>query len=222
MDEAGEHSEPAHRRRMQRRERLCSWRYLTFSCYNQLPLLGHPAIRDAFADGLRACREKHRFRLIAWVVMPDHVHMIIVPRVVLGYEDGYALLASNSTVRSILWTLKQPLSLVVLKRWRELRAPILQSIRAADGTEHFWKPGGGFDRNVRSEEKLWKEICYIHDNPVRKGLVERAEDWKWSSARWYAGRKEGEMPIDNGHEGAAWNPPREWVDGAVRIDPREE
>src|SRR5438045_3431308 len=78
------------RRRMQRRERLGSWRFLTFSCYKRLRLLGNPAIRDAFAGALRGCRERHRFRLIAWVAMPEHVHLIIVPRPVLAYEDGLA------------------------------------------------------------------------------------------------------------------------------------
>ena len=56
--------------------------------------------------------------------------------------------------------------------------------------------GGGFDRNVRDMKELKKEIAYIHDNPVRRGLVEKSVDWKWSSARWYAGQTEGEIEID--------------------------
>ncbi len=41
-----------------------------------------------------------------------------------------------------------------------------------------------------------KEVWYIHTNPVRKGLVERAEDWKWSSVRWWMGEREGEVECD--------------------------
>lgn len=51
----------------------------------------------------------------------------------------------------------------------------------------FWQAGGGYDRNVGDESTLRTMIDYIHQNPVRRGLVDRPEDWIWSSARWYAG-----------------------------------
>ena len=50
----------------------------------------------------------------------------------------------------------------------------------------FWQPGGGYDRNITSMATLRAIIDYIHANPVRRGLVATAEDWEWSSARWYA------------------------------------
>jgi putative transposase len=51
----------------------------------------------------------------------------------------------------------------------------------------FWQPGDGYDRNITSSEVMRAVIDYFHANPVRRGLVARAEDWEWSSARWYAG-----------------------------------
>ena len=51
----------------------------------------------------------------------------------------------------------------------------------------FWQPGGGYDRNVEQLGTLQSIIDYIHANPVRRGFVERPQDWEWSSARWYAG-----------------------------------
>ena len=53
------------------------------------------------------------------------------------------------------------------------------------GTFRFWQPGGGYDRNINASGTLHKMIEYIHHNPVRRGLVEKAVDWKWSSAGWY-------------------------------------
>jgi putative transposase len=50
----------------------------------------------------------------------------------------------------------------------------------------FWQPGGGYDRNVVEIAAVHQIIEYIHANPVRRGLVACAEDWEWSSARWYA------------------------------------
>ncbi|MFL5241495.1 MAG: hypothetical protein ACJ8FY_05250 [Gemmataceae bacterium] len=51
----------------------------------------------------------------------------------------------------------------------------------------FWQRGGGYDRNVTEPSTLLPMIKYIHDNPVRRGLVARATDWIWSSARFYEG-----------------------------------
>ena len=60
----------------------------------------------------------------------------------------------------------------------------------------FWQPGGGYDRNITSTLALRAAIEYIHANPVRRGLVARAEDWEWSSARWYAGLRPVKLEMD--------------------------
>jgi putative transposase len=52
----------------------------------------------------------------------------------------------------------------------------------------FWQRGGGYDRNVIEPATLLEMIEYMHNNPVRRGLVETAADWIWSSARFHAGR----------------------------------
>jgi hypothetical protein len=46
----------------------------------------------------------------------------------------------------------------------------------------------GFDRALRTVKEYHETVEYVHLNPVRRALVKRAEDWKWSSAREYAGR----------------------------------
>ena len=52
----------------------------------------------------------------------------------------------------------------------------------------FWQDGGGFDRNSIDLRVILAMIEYIHGNPVRRQLVERPEDWKWSSAGWHEGK----------------------------------
>ena len=55
----------------------------------------------------------------------------------------------------------------------------------------LWQRGGGFDRNLRSIRDVREKIAYIHQNPVRRGLVEREADWHWSSAvAWTTGMDE--------------------------------
>ncbi len=159
-------------------------RFLTFSCFQRLALFKNDAIKDAFVDHLGAAREKHRFHLIAWVVMPEHVHLLLWPRL------------PEAPVSAILRTLKQRFAQQVIARWRTLRAPIFPRIIDSGGVPRFWLRGGGHDRNVWSDEEIAEKIAYIHRNPVTRGLVRSPEEWKWSSARWYAGMREGELPID--------------------------
>ena len=59
----------------------------------------------------------------------------------------------------------------------------------------FWQPGGGMT-GITSTEALRAVIDYIHANRVRRGLVARAEDWEWSSARWYAGLRPVKLEMD--------------------------
>src|SRR5262249_27667864 len=51
----------------------------------------------------------------------------------------------------------------------------------------FWQPGGGYNRKITRSSTLRGMIEYLHGNPLRRGLVAKAEDWEWSTARWYAG-----------------------------------
>jgi putative transposase len=60
----------------------------------------------------------------------------------------------------------------------------------------FWQRGGGYDRNVIDARTLFSMIEYIHNNPVRRGLVEDATDWIWSSARFYAGARDVPIRMD--------------------------
>ncbi|HEX2280572.1 MAG TPA: hypothetical protein VHG52_02295, partial [Thermomicrobiales bacterium] len=52
-------------------------------------------------------------------------------------------------------------------------------------TFRFWQEGPGYDRNLSTEQAVLVAIEYIHLNPVRRGLCQRAIDWRWSSARQY-------------------------------------
>jgi len=159
-------------------------RYLTISCRHRLPLFQNDAIKNAFTQNLDATRTRCEFHLLAWVVMPEHVHLLLWPKL------------PEHPVSDITSRLKRSFGRKVVTRWREINAPILIKITDADGRTCFWQPGGGYDRNVTSEDELREKIDYIHANPVRRGLAEQPTDYPWSSARWYAGDRESTIPID--------------------------
>lgn len=164
------------RKRLKRREEADGVRFLTFSCYRRLPLLGTDALRGVFAAALTETVEQFQLRLYAWVVMPEHGHLLLRSPAV---EDA------DVPAAEFLASLKRKVAKRVLTRWREVDAPVLEKLRTPGGAVRFWQPGGGFDRNTRSDAELTKAIRYIHRNPVERGLVERPESWRFSSVHWW-------------------------------------
>lgn len=179
---------PPHRRKLKRVDEPGHARYLTCSCYHQLALFNNDKIKSAFADHLASVKSRLGFRLYAWVVMPEHFHLLIHPT------------TGGASVTAILRKLKSDFAMATIARWRELDAPILPRITTPQETQRFWQAGGGYDRNVFSESELTKKIAYTHLNPVRRGLVSQPEDWEWSSVRAYLRRGDGVgPPIDPIH-----------------------
>ena len=161
---------------------------LTFCCYKRLPLLNADRTRQWFVEALEHTRKTHNVQLWAYVIMPDHVHVLLLPR-----QEDYSISA-------ILKSLKQSVSRRAM-RFLKVSAPEwldrLAVVRPSGRTEHrFWQQGGGYDRNFTSLSAIRKVVDYIHHNPVRRGLVDTASDWPWSSAGWYEGRKDVPIAMD--------------------------
>src|SRR6185369_6817248 len=109
-----------HRKRLRRREIDYTPRYLTFSCYQRLQLFATPALKRAFVDALRRAHAKGDFELIAWVIMPEHIHLMVRP------------------TPGVLWApiaagLRTSVSKRILNRWQRIRPPILPLLHDARG-----------------------------------------------------------------------------------------
>jgi putative transposase len=156
---------------------------LTFSCYHHFPFLKRERTCKWLAAAIEQARAKHSFDLWAYSFMPEHVHLIVFPR-----QPEYE-------IRRILAGIKQPVARRAIDFLNEQNSHWLEKITRKRGTRVerlFWQSGGGYDRNITSSGALCKMLDYLHLNPVRRGLVERAADWKWSSAAWFEG---GSSPI---------------------------
>jgi putative transposase len=144
--------------------------FLTFSCYRRLPLLNTARARDLFLDVLEKIRERHRFLVVGYVVMPEHVHLLISE-------------PAKGTLSMVLQALKQRVS-------RDLRKT------ECDGNlQRFWQPRF-YDFNVHSARKRTEKLDYMHANPVKRGLVKNPAAWVWSSWSFYATGEMGLVRID--------------------------
>jgi putative transposase len=163
--------------------------FVTYSCHQRLPLLSRDRVRRWVIGALQNAREKLDLALWAYVVMPEHVHVLLHPR------------APHYEMRQILVALKQPVAKAARqwleeqgqRTWLEKLTVTYPSRRAF----RFWQPGGGFDHNVFREKTVSAIVEYIHANPVRRGLAEQPTDWEWSSARFWEGWSDVPLRMDD-------------------------
>src|ERR1700719_3901478 len=143
--------------------------FVTFSCYRRWPLLRTIRARNLFVRALGAIRERYKFLLVGYVVMPDHVHLLISE-------------PPRSTPSVMLKALKQRVSRDMRRKKRkaasgQLRLPFLND---GLGLPRFWQPRF-YDFNVYSSYKVREKLEYMHANPVKRGLVKNPGAWMWSS-----------------------------------------
>ena len=112
-----------HRKRLQRYEIPQGIRFLTFSCKHRLQLFANDAIKDLFVKRLSHSHERLEVGLIAWVIMPEHVHLMVRPT------------THELTIDQYLSYLKSRFAKQVLTRWRELDAPILREFVKWDNAQ---------------------------------------------------------------------------------------
>ena len=142
--------------------------FLTFSCYDRAPLLGTPEARRQFEETLEKARCWYGFYVTGYVVMPEHVHLLVS-------EPERAKLS---------------LAIQMLKQ------NVARELRIIAAGRPFWLERY-YDFNVWSDRKRVEKLRYIHRNPVARGLVTNPEDWAWSSFRHYLSGIEGVVEIES-------------------------
>jgi len=159
--------------------------FVTFSCYRRLPFLGTASNRDCFIRILNQVRCKWNFLLLGYVVMPEHVHLLISE-------------PKEGSPSQALQVLKQQVSRTLRKKWRKppLGQLLLKFAVVQGAEEHFWQRRF-YDFNVWSERKFWEKLEYMHANPVKRELALHPRDWPWSSWVHYARGEEGLIRIDS-------------------------
>jgi putative transposase len=167
---------PKHRKRIRHYHDPGHIHELTFSCYHRWPLLTNDIWRGMLAESMDRAMEGHRYRLTAFVFMPEHIHVMVYP------------LPEADTIDALLKAVKRPFSYRVKQLLVQSQSRLLErlTIRQRPGvtTFRYWQEGPGYDRNITRPGTAVAAIDYLHHNPVRRGLVDRAVDWKWSSARY--------------------------------------
>jgi putative transposase len=146
---------------------------LTFSCYRRSNYFSDPAACDIFLRVLTEARLQSRFRLWAYVVMPNHVHVLLWP-----FEQKYDIARIDSGIKGVT---SKRYAIYLFETDRERYYNFIVKSRGKE-MFRFWQHGGGFDRNLWNAKAIHHSIEYIEANPVRRGLVSAPEEYRWSSS----------------------------------------
>jgi len=167
--------------------------YITSVPHNRLPIFRTTKLKEVMCEALKEARRSASL-LFAYVIMPDHLHALIgserKPSDVLRYVNGI----SARRIISFLQEFGFESS--------------LQKLRQADGPREYKHSLWDHHPNLKlitTENGFTEKANYIHMNPVRAGLVERAEDYRFSSVRCWQRRPIEDEPILVDLDQIAWH-----------------
>lgn len=158
--------------------------FITAVAKDRLAVFQTDTIKRLTCKAIDEARASCGFLLFAYVLMPDHVHILTdspsKPSVVLQYIKGII----GHRVIDYLKAQNYESSLRKLRHanWKR------------NHRFSLWQHDSDIF-SVTSESKVIEKVNYIHQNPVRAGLVEKAEDYRWSSIRWWKGAPSEDEPL---------------------------
>jgi len=157
--------------------------FITFSCYRREPYFAMPDAKDVFLDSLELTRRHSLFEVLGYVVMPEHVHLLLSE-------------PPKGNPSKILQILKQKTSAALRRRRKSSPEQLtLQFPEKGTDEKRFWQRRF-YDLNAWSERKLREKLNYMHRNPVDRKLVRHPKDWPWSSFSFYTKGDSGLIRID--------------------------
>ena len=151
--------------------------FLTCTVVAWLSIFNRTEAVEVLLDSWRFL-QREGLTLYGYVILDNHLHWI-------GAHDdlGRAVARFKSfTARRIIQLLKEKNALTILEQLE------FYKLRHKTDQEHqFWQEGS-HPQVIEDDEMMLQKLEYIHNNPIRRGFVDEAADWRYSSARNYAGR----------------------------------
>jgi len=164
---------------------LASPHFITCTTVEWLPVFTRTRYLDIITASLTFCRQHKSLRLHAYVILDNHLHLIVsaadLSQVIRDFK--------RHTAKEILAVATQE-----NKQWLLKQFEFFKGVHRGKSQHQVWQEGF-HPQAITSEDMLRQKLDYIHYNPVRLGLVDRPEDWRYSSARNYLGQ-DGLLEID--------------------------
>jgi putative transposase len=145
-------------------------RFITFSCWQRLPILLSDWSKDIFVEQLAQEQRVHRLEIFAFCVMPNHVHLLLRPD------------PETTQLSRVLSNIKSRSGKKILTKLQNSTEQLNHTEMKAVKERKVWQEGGGYDRNIFSAREFMEKAGYIDSNPVKALLCVRPEEYRWCSA----------------------------------------
>jgi putative transposase len=159
--------------------------FITCTIVEWLPVFTRARYLDIITASLTFCRRQKGLQLHAYAILDNHLHMVVssdnLPQVIRDFK--------RHTAKEILAAVSQENKLWLLKQFE-----FFKGVHKGHSHHQVWQEGS-HPQAIINDDMLRQKLDYIHYNPVRIGLVDRPEDWRYSSARNYFGQ-DGVLEID--------------------------
>ena len=158
--------------------------FVTFTVVDWVDVFTRKIYRDIFLDSLKFCQEHKGLTLLGYVIMSNHVHLII------RSDDGKL----SDLIRDIKKFTAQKILKQIMETeesrsdWMLKRFQFSARSNSKNSEYQFWQ-AGNHPEEIFTEKFLWSKLNYIHMNPVRAGIVSKASDYLYSSASNYVGKE---------------------------------
>jgi len=159
--------------------------FITCTIVGWLPVCTRTKYLDIITASLSFCRQEKGLRLHAYVILDNHLHLVVTAENLSQVIRDF----KRHTAKEILAVAQQE-----DKQWLLKQFEFFKSAHKGNSQHQVWQEGF-HPQAITTEDMLRQKLEYIHYNPVRIGLVDRPEDWRYSSARNYLGQ-DGVLEID--------------------------
>ena len=161
--------------------------FTTTTVVDWIDVFTRPVYKQIIIDSLTYCQKEKGLDIYAWVLMSNHLHMVV------GVHDD------KQTISDILRDFKKYTSKKIIasieenpeesrKVWMLDRFWFVGNNDKKIKNYKFWQDGNNIEQ-IQTYKFFQQKVNYIHNNPVKQEIVERPEDYIYSSARNYAGLK---------------------------------
>ncbi|MEW6196129.1 MAG: transposase [Bacteroidota bacterium] len=149
--------------------------FVTTSILNFTKVFTTDAYCELLIKNIKYYQQKYQFEIIAYVIMPSHFHWIV------------KVDPKKGTISQIMRDIKKYSAWDILEKLERDKSPLINNFNNPERLKQkrqLWIHRFD-DEVIKNQKMLWTKIKYIHNNPVKAGLAEKPEEYKYSSARNY-------------------------------------
>ena len=157
--------------------------YVTFQIVNWVDLFTRKVYRDIVIDSLKFCQGNKGLEIYAFVIMSNHIHILL--RSSTGKLSDTIREFKSYTAKQILLAIEMELE--SRRDWMLNLFEFAAKQHKRNEKYQIWTHENHAEL-IYSDNFIFQKLNYIHENPVRAGIVEKAEDYLYSSARDFAGK----------------------------------